>query len=201
MPHVVQASNILLDALPSAIEVDGHEIEIDTDFRTAIRFTQLMQDGSVPDDVKIELALYAFIGDEPIYDVKTAMEELLWFYRCGADDRRTRSADRADGSTAAKVFDYEHDAALIYAAFMQQYGIDLQTVDHMHWWRFKALFSGLSKQTEFSRVVGYRSIRIDSSMSPEQVRHYRRLKEYYALPDMRTEDEKDGDFARALMSL
>ena len=60
-----------------------------------------------------------------------------------------------------KTMDFEQDAELIYAGFMQAYGIDLFAErNKMDWRIFLALVRGLPEQTEFSRVVKLRCTKI-----------------------------------------
>lgn len=61
----------------------------------------------------------------------------------------------------AKTMDFEQDAGLIYAGFLQAYGIDLfEQRNRMDWRIFLALVRGLPEQTEFSRVVKLRCTKI-----------------------------------------
>lgn len=188
--------NILLDDLPRAVNICGTEYAIDTDFRTAIRFTLLMQDGRIDEWAKIDIVLYMFFGDVRIPDVQQAIDALMWFYRCG----KTEANAGHGGRRSKQVYDFDHDADLIYAAFLDQYGIDLQAIS-LHWWTFRALFIGLSEDTELMKVISYRSIEITNDMSSEQKKRYRKLKEMYSLPDKRTEEEKERDFALSLAGL
>lgn len=52
------------------------------------------------------------------------------------------------------VIDYEIDAPYIYAAFLEQYGIDLIDT-RLHWHKFLALLHGLH-DTELNRIIGCR---------------------------------------------
>lgn len=189
-------SNILLDDLPRAVNICGTEYAIDTDFRTAIRFTLLMQDDHVDEWAKIDIALYMFLGDAPIPDTQQAVDALMWFYRCGKPEPKGGHGCRRP----RQIYDFDHDADLIYAAFLGQYGIDLQSVG-LHWWAFRALFIGLSEDTELMKVISYRSIEITNDMSSEQKKRYRKLKKIYSLPDKRTEEEKERDFALSLAGM
>lgn len=66
-------------------------------------------------------------------------------------------------STDRKTMDFEQDAGLIYAGFLQTYGIDLyQERNKMDWRIFLALLRGLPENTEFSRVVKLRGTKIPS---------------------------------------
>ena len=189
------ASNILLEKLPDTLNVGGAEYMIDTDFRTAIRFTLLMQDKRANQLMRLDLVLKMFYIDAIPEDLIAAVYAILDFYG-GA-----KTAKESEHSTQKRVFDFDVDADLIYAAFLSQYGIDLLDIDYMHWWKFKALFAGLSEDTEIMKVIGYRSIKITNDMSSEQKKRYRKLKSLYALPDNRTEEEKEQVFAANLLRL
>lgn len=59
------------------------------------------------------------------------------------------------------VMDFEQDAALIYAAFMQAYNIDLYAVRNKLDWRiFIALLKGIPQNTELSRVIKIRCMKV-----------------------------------------
>ena len=53
-----------------------------------------------------------------------------------------------------KVLDYDIDADYIYAAFLEQYRIDL-LVEEMHWYKFCALLHGLH-DTELNNIINAR---------------------------------------------
>lgn len=60
-----------------------------------------------------------------------------------------------------KTMDFEQDAALIYAAFLQTYNIDLYAVrNNMDWRIFIALLKGIPENTELSRVIKLRGMKI-----------------------------------------
>lgn len=56
------------------------------------------------------------------------------------------------------IMDFEQDAAMIRAAFMQQYGIDLNAQrGRMSWFQFSDLLSGLTDKTRFIQIVQIRA--------------------------------------------
>ena len=60
-----------------------------------------------------------------------------------------------------KTMDFEQDAGLIYAAFLQTYGIDLYAVrNQMDWRIFVALLKGIPENTELSRTIKIRGMKI-----------------------------------------
>ena len=80
---------------------------------------------------------------------------------------------------------------------MEQYHIDLNSTKYLHWWKFKALFNSLNEDVLFCKIMGYRAINLNKIKDKEMKKHYKKLKEFYKLPDMRSEEEKENDFAEA----
>lgn len=187
--------NIIIDKLDSIIKERMGDIEINTDFRISILFELLMQDNELSEKDKITQALQLYYPDFlQIKDFEKAIEDILWFYRCGKELANSKGTNKG---TKKQIYNYEFDAEYIYSAFMQQYGIDLQDIKELHWWKFKALFNGLSENTQFVKIMGYRAIDTRKIKDKKEKKRYKELQELYALPDMRTEEEKEYDFAEA----
>lgn len=91
-----------------------------------------------------------------------------------------------------KVFDFCQDSELIYAAFMQTYGIDIVDTP-LHWWKFQALLSGLPDNTRFSEVVRIRSMDIPkpTKYNAEERSRIIRLKHDFALKVSAEEREQN----------
>ena len=156
--------NILIDdmELPDQAEVNGKPYEIRTDFRISILFELMMQDEGMDAGTKVQKCLSLYYPVIPP-DLGWAVDTALWFYRCGREEtaEQKRMASRRGKNP---VYSFEHDAGRIYAAFLLAYGIDLQDIPYMHWWKFRFLFNGLPKDCEFMRVMEYRSIDISDNM-------------------------------------
>ena len=181
--------NILLDKLPT--EYKG--LKIETNFRSFILFELLMQDNKVGQEDKIALALKLFYKNIPS-DIKIAFEGILWFYSRG-EQKKPKTNETTNKKE--RIYSYEHDANYIYSAFLSQYGIDLNEIDYLHWWKFKSLFEGLNDENKICQIMGYRAIDLSKIKDKDQKKKYKRLKMAYKLPDERTEEEKENDFADA----
>lgn len=193
--------NILIDELPESVEIDDIKYKINTDFRIGILFTLLIQDNTVTDMEKIEIALNLYYPEIP-HDPLKAIEKILWFYRCGQESPSSNQQVQTETSAYQQaIYSFEHDAEYIYAAFLDQYGIDLQDIEHLHWWKFRALFKGLKEDNLIVKIMGYRAIKIDDNMTDSEKKFYRRMKKIYALPDNRTQEEKERDFIDAISCL
>ncbi len=194
--------SILLDGLPYAVTVAGREIPIDTDYRTGILLEQVLDDPDMEDGEKLGCILWLYYGADifPLLSdagvVQEAIERIMWFYRCGADETE---GDRESGGMSGKdpPFSYVHDAGYIYAAFMEAYNIDL-TKNRLHWWQFRALFLGLPETVLFCKIMGYRTMEIPAKMPKAQKRFYYRMKQIYKLPESSGQTRLEKELESAL---
>lgn len=192
--------NILIDKLPCSVIVDNIDTDIVSDFRTSILFEQLMKDNSVNDDVKIELALNLYFPKQYIINTVDAVNKIIWFYSGGKEIKDSSNKSSNSGKNV-NIYDFEQDADYIYAAFMEQYKIDLADIDYLHWWKFKSLFYGLNKDIQLSKIMFYRSVELTDDMTKNERKFYRDMKRLYALEDMRSEEEKEQDFNDCLAGM
>lgn len=195
---LMPGKNILIDLLPESVMVNGREYRVRTDFRTFILFELLWQEEDIDPAEKIRKSLLLCYPEMP-HDYRQAMEALLWFYKCGKEERK-QDQEAAERHSPERIYSFEHDADYIYAAFLAQYGMDLQDIEYLHWWKFRAMFNSLSDQTEFVKIMGYRSIDISDGMSDSQKAFYRRMKRIHALPLPKGEEEMQDAIVEALMN-
>lgn len=188
--------NILIDPLPSTLIVDGREFSIETGFRTGILFEQLTLDSTISSGDKVINALNLYFLDEWPEDKEAAIDAILWFYSCGAHETKQEQQEEGESKKAVKkakpeqrIYDYDVDAGLIYAAFLQQYRIDL-TKDDLHWWQFIALFNALSSDCELCRIMGYRAADPSKIKNSAERSRIARLKAKYALPCNLSKEQK-----------
>lgn len=190
--------NILLDRLPQYTE---NGLRIRTDFRESIKFELLMQDSKINKEDKIAYALNLYYYEpNKIKNVQEAIKEMIWFYGGGKKEIEINDKEQAQErrEKTKQIYSYEFDDEYIYSAFMEQYGIDLNKIKYLHWWKFRALMSCLNENTQFVKIMGYRNIELSSIKDKSMKSFYKKMKKQYALPDMRSEEEKELDFANEL---
>lgn len=115
---------------------------------------------------------------------------MLWFYQCG----------KAEEQKQSQIYSFTHDTDYIYAAFMEQYGIDLNAVE-LDWWKFSAMFAGLKEDCLISKIMGYRAT--DTvGMNKEQKKFYKKMKDVYKLPGNMSEEDRalEKEVTKALMN-
>ncbi|MGL5149059.1 MAG: bacteriophage Gp15 family protein [Clostridium sp.] len=190
--------NILIDLLPKAVEVDGSKYAINSDFRTGILLEMLMQDDEVTDTEKLELALNLYFKKVP-RDVEKAIEQIIWFYKCGKDEDKSSNKNNK-GKSVTQIYNFNYDDDYIYSAFLDQYNIDLQDIEYLHWWKFKAMFKSLKEDNMIVKIMGYRSTDLSKIKDKEQREHYKKMKSLYEIPKSKNEIEKISDIENALLN-
>lgn len=184
--------NILLDNLPETITVDGVEYFADTDFRTMIIFEKIIMDESLDARTRIDMTVDLVLTTSQPAEKASAMDGIIYLYSCGKPSERQSGAAQ-NGNVILRpkmIYDFEHDAPYIYGAFMSQYGIDLNSVDYLHWWKFQALFRSLSSDNRIVEIMEYRATDVTKIKSDEERQRIRELQQIYALPQNYTQEEK-----------
>lgn len=180
---------MLLHKLPQTVVIGDTEFDINSDFRVSIEFERLLFDSELSKaEALIEgLALYYPVKPP---DEKEALEKILWFYRCG-------KPEPPDGGQkeSKRLYSLQHDFDYIYAAFLEQYKIDLTEAD-MHWWKFQSLFTSLN-DCMFQRIVGYRAVDM-KKLPAEERKRYKALKRAFALPHEMEMSKEDRAFQEGL---
>ena len=191
------SNNILIDIVPKKVEVTGEESDIDSNFRASILFELMIQDNELSNEEKIVQALKLYYGDNIPENIPEAIDKILEFYRGGKEEPRAIGGAKGKNT---RVYSYDHDSDLIYSAFMRDYKIDLQEVKYLHWWKFKALFRGLSKDNEIVKIMGYRGVDLNTIKNKEEREHYKKLKEIYKLPLDKRDEERLDSLTEALLN-
>lgn len=183
--------NILIEILPTAVEVDGVEYSINTDFRTCIRIILAFEDDELTGYEKQLIMLqnlYSRIPD----NVDAAIEQALKFINGGR-------LDETPDTPPLRLYSFSQDAKFIFAAFRQTHGIDLETME-MHWWKFLALFADLGADTTFCNLVSLRKRLKMGKATKEEQESAREIADVINLPepDTRTmeEREQEAEFMR-----
>ena len=173
--------NLLLEnGLPE--KIDGRPIF--PDFRNMIRFEQLLQDDTIPQHMRLIWGLRQLFENVP-EDLDYAVQKLLWFYGCG------KIPEKEDHTPAGvrqpeRAYDFEQDAALIYASFVAAYSIRLTEVDFLHWWEFIALLQSLPDTTPMGRVMYLRTVDLDTIKDKAHRKQIAELKEHWRLKSLHT---------------
>ena len=182
-------TNFLIEQFPDAIEIDGEVYAVNTDFRVGL---QIMADFESPEfdqDERAYLMLNRLYVDLPedkdLQFYQKAMEKAVKFLNAGEETTQ-------DTEGKPRLYSFGKDARLIYSAFSQTHGVDLQTAD-MHWWRFIALFMDLGADTAFNSMVNLRKRYHDGKLNDEERKLVAQMGDDFLLEQQEGYDELDPE--------
>lgn len=172
--------SVLTEKFPESVTVDGAERPINGGFRTVLRCYEIQGNKKELSEKDLLEMLCQFYKKDRLFS-EEHINQMFWFFSCGREKKKKIFPRRIAGINNNQPFDFETDADLIYAGFMQQYGIDLQEED-MHWWKFMILLENLGTDTRLSRIMEYRTIDTGSKhLSKDQKKYYQAMQRYYGL--------------------
>lgn len=188
----------LYDKLPNEITVNKKTYKIDMSFNNILLIIDMMKDKKMSDLYKIITGLKMLFIEEPQLPLDEKVE--LWHKSFGtlvSDYKKEPDWQYDIKGNKIPVYREEkeqtlclsQDAELIYASFLQDYGIDLfEEQGKMHWYKFLALINGLSENTTLKKVIQIRQMPLPSGKGSQKHRaEIEKLKKHYAI-------KKDGEY-------
>lgn len=180
--------NILVDKLPVSIEIDGIEYGINSDFRPCLSTILAFEDEDLADIEKQQVLLTNLYQDLP-FNVPEALVQGMKFLNGGKEE--------PGESSGLRLYSFSKDSTIIFSAFRQTHGVNLQTVDYLHWWEFMALFMDLGQNTTFCELISLRKRVKTGKASKEEKAAAREMGDMFLVPDYddRTIEEKEAERA------
>lgn len=175
--------NFFYEAFPDFVCIHGEEVPIITDFREYVRLLDMLKCEELNTMQKTALLAQYFL--EEIEIDKEAVSALTSFVVMDFDsNEEDNEEDEEVGNSGSKkkLFSYEIDYPFIASGFLRDYGIDLETVDYLHWWKFRMLFDGLSEDTEIKQRIMYRGINLSDIKDKDERKRISRIQKRIQLP-------------------
>ena len=177
--------NPLYEPLPDTVTADGIEYTVLTDYREWLRFADLIRDKSIDDRVRLSL-LAQWLDPLPELITADIVSALLDFYKAAALDPDPSEGDDdtepEDDIAKPPVFDWCIDARYILGDFRRYYGIDLLSIEYLHWWHFKALFAALPDDSMCQKRIAYRSVDLGTIKDDKERARIARIQRSIAIP-------------------
>ena len=186
--------NPLTERFPTEAKIQGRRYALRPDFRTCVRIVLACEAPDLTWWEKQAVILRLLYPEIPP-DHGAALRCAVRFLDGGAAPRH-----RADGEEPYRLYSFQKDGMLIYSAFYQQYGIDLNR-DDLHWWAFLALFNDLDPECRFYRILRLRQGYLDGTLTKEEMQHYRDMGEVAAVPEQPVDRAEQQAIDRFLQQL
>lgn len=179
--------NFFYEAFPDTVNIRGKNFSIITDFRDYIRLLDMLKCEELNTYQKMAILEDYFLDEITIDD--DAIGALTGFVIMDLDSQdKDLNEDDSDEDNSEQpgskknLFSYEIDYPFILSGFLRDYGIDLETVDYMHWWKFRMLFDGLSEDTEIKQRIIYRGINLSDIKDKEEQKRIAKIQRKIQLP-------------------
>lgn len=171
--------SIIFDTLPESAVIEGREYRIRPGYRTMMA-VEAMMFSDMSDDERLLRTITLFFEEIPV-NMEKAVDFLLWFHRGGEEDEEKKKNGRAR-ALSLRAYDFFADSGMIYAAFRQQYGIDLRRTANadLHWWEFRAMFFSLSEDVKMAKVMYWRTCDL-KGMPKSERKFIEKMRALYAL--------------------
>lgn len=188
--------NVFYESLPEALEINGREYPIITDFREWLRFSDMLK-SDIPENYKLEFLEDMFLEEIPsMYspeDIELVMNAITDFLSLAElEFPMLRQEEEEPGNVfeegVKKAIYYEQDAPYIISAFQREYQIDLLSVEYLHWWKFRILLDGLSEESQIKKRIYWRTCDV-SKMDQKERMKILSIRRRITIP----EDEYVGD--------
>lgn len=134
--------------LPTALEIDGIEYEIRTDYRVILGLLEILNDPEFSNEGKAQATIETLIIEwENVRDYKEALERCFWFIDMG----------QSGGKKTARLVDWEKDYPYIVAPINRVLGYECRAVPSLHWWTFLSAYMEIGGECTFAQIVNIRS--------------------------------------------
>jgi len=173
--------NILLERLPTAIEVDGEICEINADFRNCLEIILIFEDPELAEFEKRMIMLELLYKEVPENTVE-ACKKAVKFLNCGEEIGKSHK-------TKTRLYSFEKDAQYIFTAINQSHSIDLETVEYLHWWKFCYMFLDVGEDCFFSHLVDLRARKAKSKLTKEEKEFCNNNPDLINLPEVLSAEE------------
>lgn len=182
--------NILVDDLPDYVTLYDEKYPVFTSFKNWIKISLLAEKGGLSDAKTCAEMLKLCYREKLPPNIVSAVLGMITFLNGDTD-----FSVSSDKGAPKRIYSFFDDASAIYGTFYSKYGIDLTDCD-MHWYKFCALFQGLTEENPFKTLL---KIRTTDEKEIKNAKSRRRIKELKAKYNL--ENYAEIDVAENISSL
>lgn len=175
--------------LPTAIELQGKEYAIRTDFRAILDIIAAQNDPELTDEEKIVVLLEVLYKDQvPAELLEEACRKAGEFIDAGMGEHEDKKPP------SPRLMDWEQDAPILIPAINKVLGTEVRMQDYVHWYTFLGAYMEIGEGL-FASVVSYRNKKAKGKKlekwDQEFYRSNKRLIDLKVRKPERDEQEKD----------
>lgn len=174
---------ILTDGLPTAIEVEGIEYEINADYQTGIKIIMAFEDTELTQYEKYMIMVELLYADTP-HNLNEAVKQGIRFLDCGGNSQGSREGD------SIRKYSFTQDDKYIYRAVDGVLQGRLSRGNFVHWWEFVLAFMELPEDCFMSRLIYLRTQKAREKLSKEERELYNKMRDIVDLREEYSQEEQ-----------
>lgn len=186
--------NILIHGLPTAIEIDGQEHEINADYQTGLQILTAFEDPELTTQERYAVMVALLYKTQPA-NFQDAVRLGVLFLDGGQSPEGKKIA--SDGN---RYYSFTHDARWIYAGVDRVLQGRLSRGAFVHWWEFITAFMELPQECMMSRILYLRQQYAKGKLTREERTLWSEMRDVLELPIELSEEEQaaQDEFMRLL---
>lgn len=182
--------------LPVELEIDGklHPIRNRGDFRMVLDCFAALNEVELDDADRILSSLIIFYdelsGEDDVYTVfgdaiSEAVTQMMSFFNCGEVTVGSKQNYR--------LVDWQKDSQLIASAINKSAGMEIRSLDYLHWWTFMGYYLAIDDKSAWANIVSIRhKIKTGKKLEKDEIKFRRENPEYFVW-DSKTVEEKRNE--------
>lgn len=181
--------NLLINDLPTKININGKIYDINYDYRTALKIMMALEDTQLFNSEKVLIMVNLLYKEKiPEEDLEEACRKACLFIDCGKSNEEKKETKR--------IYSFSKDGNYIFTGINSTHQIDITKITNLHWWKFMALFMDMNTECTFNELVYYRKRRNEGKLTKEEKEEYKKIKDLVELDEIPSEDIKAIKAAR-----
>lgn len=175
--------NILINGLPTAIEIDGKPYNINADYRTGLKIIIAFEDKALTELEKQSVLLNLLYKEMPS-NVGIALQKGIKYLNCGDLERSE------DKGIEQRIYSFSYDQKYVFSAIDRVLYGRLSKGEFVHWWEFITAFMDMPEDCMMSKIIYYRTQFQKGKLTKEERKIYFDNRSIFELPVELTNEEE-----------
>ena len=171
----------MIGELPTALEIDGKDYEIRSDYRVALLIFQAYNDPNLTPAEKGLSCLDSLYKEIPD-NIEKALDKAAWFLDGGSNVKLKQ--------LPVKTIDWEQDEQFLFPEINKISGGEVRLLPYLHWWTFLGYFSTMGEGL-YAQILNIRQKRArGKKLEKWEIEFFNSHKELIVIKDKLSDQEQ-----------
>lgn len=159
---------------PEYAEINGKKYKIDTDYRTALRCFDIINDKEITDYERALAIIYLLFDFIPEKDLNLFLEKARIFL--------SHNENKKNKNNGKRDIDFKNDRSYINASFMSDFHLDISK-EKMHFWQYIELIEGLKDDCILNKIRDIRNCDLKEIKDEAKRKRIKEAKEFFKIEE------------------